>query len=120
MNLRGQPRVVVEVTGYDGRPHPIEAIVDTGFGGDLLLPTATIRALRLRFQGEASAILADGQETSLPRWSGSVFWHGRQRNAQILEARGEPLLGTNLLHGSRVTLDMLENGDVIIDELGPK
>ena len=111
---------MVEVTSYDGRPQPIEVIVDTGFGGDLLLPTATISALRLRFLGEANAILADGQETSLPRWSGSVLWHGRRRNAQILEAMGEPLLGTNLLQGSRVILDMLENGDVTIDELEPK
>ena len=45
------------------------------------------------------------------------LWHDRPVAVVILEADGEPLMGMNLLQGSRVTLDVQVDGDVTIDEL---
>ena len=50
-------------------------------------------------------------------WRGTALWHDRPVGVVILEADGEPLLGMNLLRGSRVTLDVQVDGDVTIDEL---
>ena len=68
---------------------------------------------------EIDGQLADGQEIRLHSWRGVALWYGRQRNILILEAKGEPLLGMNLLRGSRVTLDVVVDGSVTIDELSP-
>jgi predicted aspartyl protease len=40
----------------------IEAWIDTGFTGDLVLPQATIDSLALRQSGTVDAILADGSQ----------------------------------------------------------
>jgi hypothetical protein len=35
----------------------------------------------------------------------------------VLQADGGPLVGMSLLYGSRMTLDIVDDGDVIIDAL---
>ena len=45
------------------------------------------------------------------------MWHEREREVIVLQADGGPLLGMSLLYGNRVTMDIVENGDVAIDEL---
>jgi hypothetical protein len=62
--------------------------------------------------------LATGVETYLDSWKGTALWHGRPRDLLILESDGEPLLGMNLLRGSRVTLDVRIDRDVVVDEQG--
>ena len=40
----------------------------------------------------------------------TVSWHDRLRLVTVLESDSVPLLGTSLLWGNRVTLDVLEDG----------
>jgi hypothetical protein len=63
------------------------------------------------------ATLADGRDIRLRSWRGTALWHDRPVAVVILEADGEPLMGMNLLQGSRVTLDVQVDGDVTTDEL---
>lgn len=114
-----QTRVTLDLLSLDGRFQSVEAILDTGFTGDLLLPPDIMRQLDLLPGMEIDGQLADGQEIRLHSWRGVALWYGRQRNILILEAKGEPLLGMNLLRGSRVTLDVVVDGSVTIDELSP-
>ena len=46
-----------------------------------------------------------------------VLWHGQEREVLILEAEGVPLVGMSLLYGSRVMLEVVDNGDVTIAPL---
>nr|MBC8228759.1 clan AA aspartic protease [bacterium] len=46
-----------------------------------------------------------------------VLWHNQEREVLVLQADGGPLVGMSLLYGSRVTLDVVDGGDVIIDIL---
>ena len=114
---RNKPWVPVELLGRDEWFSPIEFVLDTGFGGDLLLPVDIIQQLEVTESIEIDGALATGHRTKLKSWSGTALWHDRRVSVLILEAGGEPLLGMNLLRGSRVTLDAEVGGDVTIDEL---
>lgn len=112
-----QARISVDLMGRDGLFQATEFVLDTGFAGDLLLPSDMLHQLRLRPGPEIIGALADGQEIRLNSWRGAARWHGRIRNILILEAEGEPLLGMNLLRGSRVTLEVTRGGPVTIIEI---
>ena len=119
VNQSGQPRVAVEMLGRDGWFRPVDFVLDTGFGGDLLLAPDTLQQLEVIEDNQIDGALATGQSIMLRSWRGTALWHDRPVGVVILEAGGEPLLGMNLLRGSRVTLDVLVDGDVAIDELPP-
>lgn len=46
-----------------------------------------------------------------------VLWYGQEREVLVLQADGGPLVGMSLLYGSRVMLEVVDNGDVTIDPL---
>ena len=92
-------------------------MLDTGFTGDLILPSDMIGQLEVSEAVETEGTLANGQDILMRSWRGTALWHDRPVGVVILEADGEPLLGMNLLRGSRVTLDVQVDGDVTIDEL---
>ena len=98
---------------------PLTAILDTGFEGYITLPTEAISALGLVPLTPSTYELADGQTVQFNTYLATASWHGRPRLALALEANGVPLLGTSLLWGSRVTLEMQAGGAVVIDELSP-
>lgn len=104
--------------GRDDRFQPVEVVLDTGFGGDLLLQPDILQQLAVSEHDQVEAKLANGQDIKLDSWRGTVLWHDRPFSVIVLQAGGEPLLGMNLLRGSRVTLDVQVDGDVVIEELG--
>ena len=99
------------------RPEKIEAVIDTGFTGYLTLPSTLIAHLKLQQAGEQSAILGDENRVVLKRHVAKVLWHGEERDVYVLQAEGGPLIGKSLLHGSRLILDVVTDGDVTIDTL---
>ena len=46
-----------------------------------------------------------------------VLWHGQEQDVLALQADGGPLIGMSLLYGSRLVLEVIDNGDVTIDSL---
>ncbi len=57
VSLAGVPIVVIDVNGNDW-----EAIIDTGFNGDLELPLDLKSSLRCRYVGHVTSLLAGGQQ----------------------------------------------------------
>jgi hypothetical protein len=47
-----------------------------------------------------------------------VEWHGTPREVIALAADGDPLIGMSLLRGSRLSIDVINGGEVRIDALG--
>ena len=92
-------------------------MIDTGYNGYLTLPSRWVTALQLRFAGHRRATLADGSVTVLDVYLASVIWHGRQRDVLVAEAEGSPLVGMSILQGNRMTIDVLEGGEVTIRDL---
>lgn len=112
-------QAVVEVTliGNAGQQLSIETVLDSGFQGYLVLSPESIGRLGLQHPRRVNFVLADGQEVQLNSYIATVVWHDRPRLVVVLEAESTPLMGTFLLWGSRVILDMEDGGGVSIEEL---
>lgn len=109
--------VTVEIIDAEGQPHPVEAVLDTGFTGDLTLSGETIRQLGLASRGQRISVLANGEQFVSEIYSATVSWHERLTDVLVLRAENSPLLGMNLLWGSRITLDAISQGEVNIRDI---
>ena len=122
--IRGEVRpnrramVAVDLLAADGQFQSFNFILDTGFDGDLSLPTQILQGLDVAAEGERIIELADGSRTTTYEWSAIVRWYGAARPITIAESAGEPLLGMNLLWQSRITLETRAYGPVVIEPLG--
>jgi clan AA aspartic protease len=109
--------VRLTLLGPGAQREEIDAIIDTGYTGDLTLPSTLVRALSLPRRGVRDALLADGSRVRLRVYEVSVIWDGQPRTALALEADGGPLVGMSLLYGHVVTLQVLDGGFVTIAPL---
>lgn len=109
--------VKIEVLGPTGRSVGLEAAIDTGYNGFLTLPRRLIEEFGLTFVGTAGAALGDGNDVRMDLYVAAVRWENRTRDILVLEAAGDVLLGMAMLEGSRVTMDVKENGSVLIEPL---
>ncbi|MCY4568481.1 MAG: hypothetical protein OXD49_09275 [Candidatus Poribacteria bacterium] len=108
--------IEMEVIGLNQRAK-IEAILDTGFTSHLTLPGFLIDHLKLPRIGTRRTIIAHGRAVFLNLYLAKVIWHGRERNIEVLQTDKQPLVGMALLRGSRLTLDVVPDGDVTITAL---
>jgi predicted aspartyl protease len=67
--------------------------------------------------GNRRATLGDGNVVVLDVYLVKVLWHNQEREVLVLQADGGPLVGMSLLYGSRVTLDVVDDGNVTINTL---
>ncbi len=107
----------LRVSGPGGNEEEIDAAIDTGFNDFLTLPPAFIAQLGLLFAAPTQATLADGSIVQMDYYQATILWDGQPRNVLALAANGGPLVGMSLLYGSRLTLDILDGGPVIIEAL---
>ena len=112
-----QALVPLDINDGNGRPHRLEVILDTGFTGHLALSREFISMLDLPFVGQRIFELANGERFEFAAYLATVSWHGRLRDALVLQSDSVPLLGMTLLWDSRVTVDAVDDGAVIIEEL---
>ena len=114
-----EPVVTIEVEGSEGAFQSFEAVLDTGFNGEIALPSRAIERLGLVYRSQVREwVLATGNEAPLAEYDGVVSWHGQIRRVAVVETGGEPLLGTSLLLGSRISIEMRTGGEVLIEETG--
>lgn len=114
-----QALIAVDIIDGDGRPQPVEVVLDTGFTGYLTLRPRTISDLGLPSVGQRTFELANGELFDFQVFLGSVSWHSRTSDVLVLQSDSVPLLGMALVWGSRVTMDALDDGEVTIEELQP-
>jgi len=82
------------------QPVAIDAWIDTGFTGDLVLPQPIIDRLAPRQSGTVDAILADGSQIEVKTFTCFVNWFGEERRLEVVANDGDyPLLGVGLLLG---------------------
>lgn len=92
--------------------------MDTGFTDELTMPASVAEYLGLPVRGSVDAELADGSVEQLPLHHVRISWHGRTRSVRAYGVSSdEALIGMSLLHGSRLTLDSVPGGAVLIEEL---
>ena len=106
--------IPLDLVGPDEGRARIEAVVDTGFTGHLVLPPALAGELDLPLRGSRDSFLADGSIVSLDAYRVGVEWDDRVRVVTALAAEGGPLVGMSLLRGSEVSIKVVDGGEVVI------
>ncbi|MBM4038255.1 MAG: clan AA aspartic protease [Planctomycetes bacterium] len=109
--------VRVQIGAPRGKPQTLEAVVDTGFTESVALRPEEIAELGLPLHGEERVVLADGSDTVLPVYWGVVAWLGASFLVPVFQTEGGALVGMALLHGCRLTMDVVEDGPVQIQAL---
>ncbi len=112
----GHPRLRLTVLGA-GVQVDIEFIVDTGFEGDLALPTYLADQLGDSPVGTRRRLLANGAMIRCPFYEASTEWDGELRDVEVVVLEGNPLLGTALLDGYLLEAEITEGGGVEIEPL---
>jgi len=107
------------VLGPGGREREVEAVIDTGYNGSLILPPYLVAELGLPFRIRSSATLGDGSTGLFDVHDGTVHWNGKSRRIAVDVADSEPLLGMALLYGYELTIQVVEGGDLSIREMLP-
>ena len=120
-NSDGGLEAWITVSAMDayGELQQYEVIVDTGFTGWLTLPEAEIPRLGLVRAGSRYSIIASGNEEEFEYYETSVLWHGQLHEIEVFQSIDQPLMGMELLEGSRVSVDAWDGGSVSIEELQP-
>lgn len=112
-----EPVLPITVVDVSGSTSETQAVVDTGFSGELTLPLEMIRRLGYSYAGTAGGTLADGSESQMDYYEGRARWHGEHREVVVIAAEGEPLIGMDLLVGSRLEAEVIPGGKVLIEEI---
>ena len=108
---------MVHLVAHDGRVFSVEVVLDTGFEGQLALPSEVIARAGMSYFDDYTVEMANGLSVTWPGYEGQVLWRGRKRDVLVLESAGELLLGMNLLWRNRLTMDVHANGPITIEEL---
>jgi clan AA aspartic protease len=114
VNAELEAIVPVRVGAPKGPAIEVEAAIDTGFNGFLALPPDVISRLELPFSGPTRATLGDGTLVHLSVYEAEAAVAGQPLRVEVLETRGGILVGTSLLRGSELNVQLVEGGAVQI------
>jgi clan AA aspartic protease len=95
----------------------VDAVIDTGFTGDLTLPASLIRQLGLSWLINHEVILGDGSVRLIDVYGALVRWDGRTHGIPVDEAETDPLVGMSLLNGFELRMQVRPGGAVTITAL---
>lgn len=117
--IGGMVRNLEAVVGLrvDGvsRSVDVSAVVDTEFTGELTLPMALVIELRLGFEADVEAALADSTIVHAEEYAGIVEWIGIDRPVTIVAGEADVLLGMLLMNGHDLCVEIVEGGSVRIE-----
>lgn len=95
---------------------PIECLIDTGFNGDLVLPSILFETLKFRSLGSADCVLVGGIIMPALTSIAEIEWLGTRRQVEVVSSDGtDQLIGTQLLRGTRLKIDYVDH-TVAIEE----
>ena len=93
-------------------------VVDTGFTGGLQLPIADVRRLDLPLVDQVDSQLADGRVVRADVYAATASWLGNQTTVNVISTEGDiPLIGTNLLWGSAMSIEWEFGGLVSVEAI---
>ena len=119
VNARLEAKLRLTIIGPTGIRQDIDAVIDTGFTGALVLPAATVSSLGLVRRSGGTATLADGSSCNYDNFGAEVEWNGGTRGVVVSAVGHEALAGMILLAGHRLTVDIEDGGEVAVQPLRP-
>ena len=106
------------VRGPEGQEREIEAVIDTGYSGNLTLPQGLVAELGLPFVIRSWSVLADGTVVRFDVHSATVVWNDRERRVDVDAVGMSPLVGMSLLDAHSLYVEITAGGPVVIEALG--
>lgn len=100
----------------DGGFLTLTAVIDTGFTDYLTLPTSTVQRLGLIRKTTKPALLAGEQTIDMECFYGMVELDGERFQIDVYQIEGHPLVGMALLAGCRLSLHIMDGGEVVIEK----
>ena len=111
------PMVPISLVGPDNEEIELNAIIDTGYNGEIILPESKILEMGLEFLGTIDSELADGQIVATELFAGRVKWFDTIQEISIGASQSnDVLLGTLLLVDCELNIDF-KRGEVNIKQL---
>lgn len=117
VNAHREALVSLALRSAQGEEHAIEAVIDTGYNGFLTLPPDLLEQLNLPFLRSSRAILGDGSTIEFDIHEAAVVWNDGLRRIPVDAADVSPLLGMGLLYGHELSIEVVEDGSVVIRSL---
>ena len=88
----------------------VEALLDTGFNGAILLPANVIDDLKLKKIGFAEYVMADGAISMSEIFSGEIEWFDKRKKVSVIAAESDlVLVGMELLFETKLLLRPSKN-----------
>jgi clan AA aspartic protease len=117
VNQQREAVLKLVIIGNRSQKIAVDAIVDTGFNGDLILPIELVLELELIPQGYQKATLGDGTISQFRVYTGTVIWDGSRKVVEVNAATSGVLIGMGLLDGYKLEVNATPNGIVTITNL---
>ena len=114
VNAANEAVIPLTVQGPAGQTRNIQAVVDTGFSGFLMLPIALVLELGLPFVYAERLVLADDSVVRFNFHDGVVLWDDWMRDIYVVAAGSLPLVGMQMLDGHNLNIDVERGGPVVI------
>ena len=112
----GHPRLTIYLP-LANQLTPVEFIVDTGFEGDLALPSDIARQLDADQAGSVLRMLADGVPYRCPALELDLDNDILSRMVEVLVLPGAPLLGTTFLQDCQLSVEVVPHGEVHVSPM---
>lgn len=109
--------VQIVVLNEERQTKVINAVIDTGYTGDLMLPKSIVEALQLPLLGIQEATLGDDSIAIFEVYTGSVIWDGEIKKVEINDSEVSALIGMGLLENFRLEIEGKLRGQVRISAL---
>lgn len=112
VNARHEPVLPLRLRGPGGAELEVDALVDTGYSGVLILPPATVSALGLSRQISRTIRLGDGTQRQVEVYTVEIEWNGSWLEVLATELDCAPLIGVELLAGHEMFVEFVPGGVV--------
>ena len=115
VNWQLEAVVNIEIQDAAGNFQTSRCTLDTGFDGDIALPSSTIERLGLVPVDILNVTLANSSRASMLKYNARITWHDQLIEAEVLQTELEAAIGTALLENTTLTVQVWGGGDVLIE-----
>ena len=114
VNAAYEAVIPLALQGPTGQSREVDAVIDTGFNGVLMLESSLVAELELPVVGKGYAVLANGLEEEFFLHSVTVLWDGQEKQLDAYASDIDPLVGMRMLEGYNLSVDVEIGGRVVI------
>jgi clan AA aspartic protease len=117
VNKQREAIILLAVHDAQSRIYDVEAVVDTGFNGDLTLPPDAVGRFQLRWLFRQHGVLADGGIEVFDVYEAIIEWDGQLRTVDVDAIDSVPLIGMRAMEGYELRIQVQTAGAVSIQQV---